>query len=304
MRFARTLCLAAAAGVGATALTVVAFATPAQARVADRGASCLTPTPGPAAEARGGSRGVDHPAISAAEQLAIARRTNSRLAAKGVAGVSERAVAGKKTVPVHFHVMRDRAGRGNVTNRQIHRQVTVLNNDYSSIGFHFNLISIHRYKNTSWHHDRQSAQYRAKTRKGGANALNIWLVDFQYLGIATFPWDYAKKRQIDGIRVNYDSLPGGSIANYNRGGTATHEAGHWFGLFHTFQGGCTPLNDEVNDTPAQSTPTSGCPAGRDSCPTSGMDPIHNYMDYSFDKCYTQFTGGQAARVHKMWAAYR
>ena len=233
-----------------------------------------------AAAARGGATGLDHRGISAAEQRAIARRTNSRLAAKGATGVSERAAAVARTVPVHFHVMRDAAGRGNVTNRQISRQIAVLNGDYSGIGFPSTLIGIHRYKNTAWHHDRQSAHYRAVTRRGGANALNIWLVDFQYLGIATFPWDYAKKRRIDGIRVHYDSLPGGNIANYNLGGTATHEAGHWFGLFHTFQGGCTQLNDQVDDTPAQASPTSGCPAGRDSCPTSGMDPIHNYMDYS------------------------
>ena len=175
---------------------------------------------------------------------------------------------------------------------------------YSSFAYRFKLVSIHRYKNTVWHQDGQSARYRSRTRKGGARALNIWLVDFPYLGIATFPWDYRKHPRIDGIRVHYDSLPGGKIANFNLGGTATHEAGHWFGLFHTFQGGCTQLNDQVDDTPAQASPTSGCPAGRDSCAMSGMDPIHNYMDYSIDRCYNEFTPGQNARAHRMWAAYR
>ncbi len=303
MRLARTLRMAAAAGLGATALTVVGLAAPAQARVADPGAECLTPTPNAeAAGARGGATGLDHRGISAAEQRAIARRTSSSLAAKGAAGVSARAAGVRRTIPVHVHVMRDRAGRGNVTNRRISRQIAVLNRDYSS--FAFKLASIHRYKNTAWHQDRQSARYRSLTRKGGARALNIWLVDFPYLGIATFPWDYAKHPRIDGIRVHHDSLPGGKIANFNLGGTATHEAGHWFGLFHTFQGGCTQLNDQVSDTPAQASPTSGCPAGRDSCAMSGMDPIHNYMDYSIDRCYTQFTRGQNARAHKMWAAYR
>ena len=304
MRFARTLCLGAAAGLGATALTVVGVAAPAQARVVDPAASCLTPTPGAAAGARGGATGLDHRDITLAEQRAIARRTSSRLAAKGATTVGRAAALVRRTVPVHFHVMRDAAGRGNVTNRQITRQVAVLNRDYQGFGYHFKLRGIHRYQNTAWHNDRQSARYRAKTRKGGARTLNIWLVDFQFLGIATFPWDYARKRAVDGIRVHYDSLPGGGIKNFNLGGTATHEAGHWFGLYHTFQSGCTPLNDQVDDTPAQSTPTSGCPAGRDSCPMPGSDPIHNYMDYSFDKCYTQFTRGQKERAHKMWAAYR
>ena len=303
MRFPQYLRLAAAAGLGATTLTVVGLATPAQARVTGPEASCLTPTSGPAAEARGGTTGIDHPAISAAEQRAIARRTNSRLAAKGAPSVSGSAAPGA-SVPVYVHVMRDAAGNGDVTDLQIKKQIAVLNSDFSGTGYSFDLAGVDRYNNTTWHKDRQSSTYRALTREGGANALNIWLVDFKFLGIATFPWDYARKGEIDGIRVHYDSLPGGSITNFNLGGTATHEAGHWFGLYHTFQGGCTELNDEVDDTPAQSGPTSGCPEGRDSCPLPGLDPIHNYMDYSFDSCYTEFTQGQDARMDQMWAAYR
>jgi Pregnancy-associated plasma protein-A len=180
-----------------------------------------------------------------------------------------------------------------------------MNQDYRSMGFSFHLVSVHRYNNTAWHQDMKSRHYRTVTRKGGRNALNIWLVHFSYLGISTFPWDYSKHRGTDGIRVEAESLPGGSILHFNEGGTVTHETGHWLGLYHTFQGGCSQLNDQVSDTPAQGSPTSGCPATRDSCPTSkGTDPIHNYMDYSWDRCYNDFTRGQAARAHRMWAAYR
>ena len=304
MRFSQTLRLAAATALGATALTIVGLAAPVQARVADPGADCLTPTPNAVASAaRGGAAGLDHRDISVAEQRAIARRTNSRLAAKGAQSATG-STASAVTVPVYVHVMRDDAGRGDVTNRQINQQIAVLNSDFSSTPYSFALAGVDRYNNTTWHTDHQSAGYRSQTRQGGANALNIWLVDFKYLGIATFPWDYAKKGAIDGIRVNFDSLPGGSITNFNLGGTATHEAGHWFGLYHTFQGGCTELNDEVADTPAQSGPTSGCPEGRDSCPLPGLDPIHNYMDYSYDSCYTEFTSGQTTRMNDAWAAYR
>jgi Pregnancy-associated plasma protein-A len=303
MRFSHFLRLTAAAGLGTTAFTVVALAAPAQARPVDT--TCLTPTPNAAAaSARGGASGLDHRDITAAEQQAIMQRTSSRLTSISGATASSTRLAARVRIPVHVHVMRDRAGRGNVTRWQVTRQIEVLNNSYRSTRFRFRLASLDRFKNTAWHHDRQSARYRARTRTGGANALNIWLVDFQYLGIATFPWDYPKKRRADGIRVHFGSLPGGRIANFNRGQTATHEAGHWLGLFHTFQGGCTELNDQVNDTPAQASPTSGCPAGRDSCTMSGMDPIHNYMDYSFDRCYREFTRGQASRVDRMWAAYR
>ena len=269
--------------------------------------SCLTAGTG----ARGlHGRGADTRSISAAEQSRITRETSRRLAARGLSR-SEAAAAGG-TIPVYVHVMAGKNGEGDVTGTQINRQIAVLNKTYAGgesavaadTGFTFTLAGKNRYYNDTWHQDRQSATYRAQTRQGGADALNIWLVDFDYLGIATFPWDYAGNPKIDGIRVQYSSLPGGSATHYNYGETATHEAGHWLGLYHTFQGGCTATNDEVSDTPAQSSASSGCPVGRDSCPLPGKDPIHNYMDYSYDTCYRMFTSGQSNRMSQMFAAYR
>ncbi|MDZ5620774.1 zinc metalloprotease [Nocardioides bizhenqiangii] len=302
-----TKLLALAMVVGATSLNVV-LAAPAHARpAAERiGTTCIE---GEGSSARGG-HGPDHREVSAKEQRAIARETRARLHAKGVTRAELRATS--VSVPVYVHVMAAADGTGNVTNRQIAAQIAVLNGsfagaksaDAADTGFSFRLAGVDRFFNDTWHKDRSSANYRAATRKGGANALNMWLVDFKWLGIATFPWDYDRHSAIDGIRVHYGSLPRGDIANYDEGETATHEAGHWFGLYHTFQGGCTELNDEVADTPAQSSPTSGCPVGRDSCVLPGLDPIHNFMDYSFDDCYTEFTPGQASRAQSMWAAYR
>jgi hypothetical protein len=60
----------------------------------------------------------------------------------------------------------------------------------------------------------------------------------------------------------------------------------------------------VADTPPMRTPTGGCPEGKDTCPSAGLDPIHNYMDYSYDSCYTQFTPGQAARAQDQFLFFR
>ncbi|WP_139982095.1 zinc metalloprotease [Nocardioides litoris] len=271
---------------------------------------CFEPGADIATSARGGQT-HDHREVDVLEQRRIEQRTRDILAAEGARAAS-RAEALAGSVPVYVHVMAAKNGAGNVTDSQVAQQVQVLNASYAgqggagaaNTGFTFSLAGIDRFYNDTWHRDGASTTYRSQTRKGGANALNIWLVDFDYLGVATFPWDYARNGKVDGIRVQYSSLPGGSATNYNLGETATHEAGHWLGLYHTFQGGCTTTNDQVSDTPAQSSATSGCPEGRDSCSLAGLDPIHNYMDYSYDDCYTEFTAGQSSRMSQMWAAYR
>ena len=300
-----------AAIAAASVLTLAAAAAPMQLTAAAAGTGgdeCFDPAES-GASARGTSaRDADHRDVSRAEQRAIEKRTAQILA--GRPGGTGASIA---SIPVHVHVMIGKGGVGNVTDAQIANQIDVLNATYSGTdpdgdgpdtGVGFTLAGTERIVNDAWHHDRKSTTYRAQTRDGGADALNIWLVDFKWLGIATFPWDYSSQSAIDGIRVNYRSLPGGSIANYNLGETATHEAGHWLGLYHTFQGGCNEPNDEVLDTPAQAGPTTGCPIGRDSCTSAGLDPIHNYMDYSYDRCYYEFTPGQTARMNQMWTAYR
>jgi hypothetical protein len=299
-----TLALSA---VSATAATTVGTAGWSSGSAVEQ--ECQDKASDEGASARGG-RDLDHRDVSAAEQKAIEARTQRILDRRGIA--LNKAKQAAATVPVYVHVMAAKSGAGDVTDAQISDQIDVLNatfggqesNEAANSGFSFTLAGTDRFYNDTWHRDGASSKYRKQTRRGGADALNIWLVDFKYLGIATFPWDYSRSPGTDGIRVHYDSLPGGTIANFNLGETATHEAGHWFGLYHTFQGGCTTTNDEVADTPAQGGPSSGCPEGADTCSLPGLDPIHNYMDYSFDSCYNQFTAGQSSRMSQMWTAYR
>lgn len=129
-------------------------------------------------------------------------------------------------------------------------------------------------------------------RRGSYNDLNIYYVssiEGGYLGHSTYPQkdvtEGSDDFNDDGCVILAATVPGGDMEGYNLGRTTTHEVGHWFGLLHTFQGGCenTDGGDRVKDTPAQAGPSDGCPQGRDSCKSSeGEDPIHNFMDYSFE----------------------
>lgn len=263
--------------------------------------------------ARGGTEGRrrDHRDLTAEEKQAIEHRADRLLREERFSSYD--AVTLSADIPVYVHVMLSKAGEGNVSRKQIVDQIAALNAHFGGqaspeaalTGFTFTLQGVKRYYNDTWHHGGESVKYRSLTRVGGADALNMWLIDFGGLGIATFPSDYDAAPHRDGIRVNYASLPGGSIENFNLGGTASHEVGHWLGLYHTFEGGCSRPNDYVADTPAQRYPTDGCPQDRDTCPgRRGLDPVHNYMDYSYDQCYNQFTGGQSARMAQMWTAFR
>ena len=84
----------------------------------------------------------------------------------------------------------------------------------------------------------------------------------------------------------------------------THEVGHYFGLLHPF-GSCQVDNDGIPDTPMELSGASGCPVGRDSCPSDpGLDPIWSFMDYSDDACMTHFSPGQRARMRATLLHFR
>jgi hypothetical protein len=234
--------------------------------------------------------------------------------AKGQAGPTFQA-----TVPVYMHVITDGA-IGNVTDSQIAAQIRVLNNTFAGgeggadTGFSFVLAGVDRTDNADWFYGgiggTNEHSMKQALRRGGGNALNFYSTTAAaYLGWAYLPDILTKPGQayLDGIVIDWESIPrtsGTYAGRYDRGETATHETGHWLNLEHTFFGGCNANGDFVADTPAQKSPTSGCPVGKDTCSEPGLDPIHNYMDYSYDSCYTEFTVGQAQRMRDSWLHFR
>lgn len=281
----------------------------------------------PPAEARvrPGSNVRERNELSPAQALDVERELSALLAALNLFGRPDRAPrpdpapgppvrSGQRVnIPVYFHVLHD-GPTGNVPTTAVRRQIKVLNDSHSGrgpgarTGFTFELKGVTRTENARWYSDpeRYESEFKPKLRKGGASTLNLYSADMgeQLLGWSTFPWKYRSEPKMDGVVVHPGSLPGGTIENFDRGHTATHEVGHWLGLYHTFQDGCSGEGDRVADTPPERDPTNGCPEGKDTCAGGGPDPIHNYMDYSFDACMNQFTPGQGARMRKIWDAYR
>lgn len=274
-------------------------------------------------------------------QGAIDRRLKNFLArrggtigasAAGGSGASAARAAGSVTIPVYFHVITNTSGGGNVTDTQIQRQIDVLNSAYAgqdgdrasgqlapeaataNTPFRFQLVSTDRTPNNTWFNatlgSTAEGQMKAALRQGGAGALNIYSLNTgsSTLGWATFPWEYASRPIRDGVVVLFASLPGGSATGFNRGDTGTHEVGHWLGLYHTFQNGCTSSGDGVSDTAAERSPFYGTPPPyRDSCTANrypGRDPLENFMDYTDDVAMFQFTAGQSARADALVAQYR
>ncbi len=93
-------------------------------------------------------------------------------------------------------------------------------------------------------------------------------------------------------------------APYNLGRTLTHELGHFFNLWHTFQAcdgaNCATSGDRVCDTPAAGTPWYTCDADGSVTSSCGFTQLTmNYMDYVYDVCMYMFTAGQATRM-KAW----
>ena len=238
--------------------------------------------------------------------------------------------AGTVNVSVYFHVITNTSGAGNLTDAQIQAQIDILNKAYSgqdtlpnnttpngaavNTPFRFTLAGVDRTANNTWYTvgygSAAETQMKSALRIGGASALNIYSANIGggLLGWATFPSSYSSAPSKDGVVILTASLPGGSAAPYNLGDTATHEVGHWLGLYHTFQGGCSTTNDSVSDTNAERTSFFGTwPPVPDTCTGRkypGADPVENYMDYTDDAYMYKFTAGQASRADSLCLTYR
>lgn len=215
------------------------------------------------------------------------------------------------TVPVYFHCIYANQGGtpvGLLTIEQIEAQIQALSDKFDNLDFV--LQGVDFTENNDWFSMGlgSAEEWAAKSALSvdPAECLNIYSAGLEggLGGWAYFPWSWQAQTPLDGVVILYSAVPGGGLTNYEEGEICVHEVGHWGGLYHTFQGRCTPLNDRVADTPAEKTAAYGCPVTRDTCRSPGQDPIHNYMDYTNDLCRSEFTPGQYTRMNDHLLLYR
>jgi len=205
-------------------------------------------------------------------------------------------------------------------------QIKVLNEAYRKAGFEFvyNEAEVTTTVQATWFKmtldGPAEREAKKKLKSDPTRFLNLYTAQplGGVLGWARFPWQLSGDPEMDGVVLDWRTLPGGSLAPYNAGDTGTHEVGHWLGLYHTFQDACTTQNDRVEDTPSHQV-MFGKPTHEEAnklfckpfnLPLKGADKATidlvrmNYMNYVDDDAMDRFTEGQIVRMKELTMVYR
>ena len=268
-----------------------------------------------------GGQGVDPNSVSAGAATASEKKTTQQMHTRRITA-SAVSKAPNVTIDVRWHVITKKNGTGTVSRDQIRRQLGVLNDAFAGRGaaagsaktiFRFETKSIDYTANNDWYNwsdpdvdPSDNDEAKAALHRGGFDDLNVYIAGLGdgLLGYATYPSDTTLTD--DGVVLLNESLPGGSAVPYNEGDTASHEVGHWLGLFHTFENGCNYPGDYVSDTPYQDDGDNifSCDETLNTCRQPGGDPVHNFMSYGDDPCLDRFTRDQSQRMALTWFTWR
>lgn len=249
---------------------------------------------------------------------------------------------GTRIIPVVFHVIH-MGGAENISRAQILDQIQTLNLDYSrtnldtantraifkpvaaSADVEFRLATLDPNGNCtdgvvrvmSPLTENATDAVKAVSYWPSNKYFNVWVVKSidsdggggTTLGYAQFPG--FGSAQTDGVVIRHDYTGSiGTAAPFGGAGrTLTHEAGHWLGLFHTFQGGCAGgfFGEGIDDTPPVLEANFTCSFSTNTCTNDNPDlpdQIENYMDYTGGTCQNMFTIGQVDAMNTVLSSTR
>ncbi|NTW31605.1 MAG: T9SS type A sorting domain-containing protein [Bacteroidetes bacterium] len=241
------------------------------------------------------------------------------------------------TIPVVVHVVYYNSAQ-NIPDGRINEQITILNNDYGKLNTHsmgvfdpnlkvdtelrfclakrtptgvYTTGIVRKQTTVNGFTDNDKVKH---TSQGGSDQwnpnkyMNIWVCNFSedgLCGYAQFPSSPLDNNYGVVINYKYFGLSGYQNAPYNLGGTTSHEIGHCFNLYHIWgddYGSCTG-SDMCNDTPNQAEATYGNNSGllTDACSGAPKGIMYmNFMDYSNDITYSNFTPNQKSRIQALF----
>ncbi|MCC7244492.1 MAG: hypothetical protein IT269_02340, partial [Saprospiraceae bacterium] len=239
------------------------------------------------------------------------------------------------TIPVVFHIIHNN-GPENISNAQVLQGLKWLNDAFQNIGYYdqgsgavtgiqfclaqrtpqgaasTGILRVQNATLTDVNLETEDLSLKNLSRYFPFHYINIWVVRDVCNNQSCSPGGYAyypaaHGNLYDGIVIESKTLG----TEEWRMSTLIHEMGHYLGLYHTFEGGCTNNDcltdgDRICDTPPdQSTAAVPCDQTINSCNTdtqSGFatdqpDLNTNYMDYTNYQCVHNFTQGQADRMN-------